>query len=99
MTNDLTHLTSAAFMSSVGKRTPIAARLSTVVHERGCAGLLPSPGLSWGASRAAAVAEGLGMHVTELACCLPRSPESLRDVRGFSVKFYTGTQLLYWAEI
>ena len=36
VTNDLTHLTAAAFMDSVGKRTPVAARLSTVVHPSGC---------------------------------------------------------------
>ena len=41
VTNDLTHLTAASFMSSVGKRTPVAARLSTVVHERGCARRCP----------------------------------------------------------
>lgn len=48
----MTDLCRADFLSSVGKRTPVAARFSTVVHPSG-------------------------------------SPESLRDVRGFSVKFYT----------
>lgn len=52
VTDDVTDLCRADFMSSVGKRTPVAARFSTVVHPAG-------------------------------------SPESLRDVRGFSVKFYT----------
>jgi catalase len=52
VTDDVTDLCRANFMSSVGKRTPVAARFSTVVHPAG-------------------------------------SPESLRDVRGFSVKFYT----------
>ena len=46
---DITDLTCAAFLSEIGKRTPVALRFSTVTHERG-------------------------------------SPESLRDVRGFSVR-------------
>lgn len=52
VTKDITSLSSADVFSEVGKKTPVAARFSTVVHERG-------------------------------------SPESLRDIRGFSVKFYT----------
>ena len=52
MTHDVTDQCDSDFLSEVGKRTPVATRFSTVVHERG-------------------------------------SPESLRDVRGFSVKFYT----------
>lgn len=48
----MTALCDADFLKEVGKRTPVATRFSTVVHERG-------------------------------------SPESLRDVRGYSVKFYT----------
>ncbi|KAK9814659.1 hypothetical protein WJX72_009344 [[Myrmecia] bisecta] len=52
VTHDVSHLTAAKFLNGVGKKTPVAARFSTVVHERG-------------------------------------SPESLRDVRGFSVKFYS----------
>lgn len=50
-THDISDLTFADFLQP-GKKTPVAARFSTVTHERG-------------------------------------SPESLRDVRGFSVKFYT----------
>ncbi|CAL5220763.1 g2827 [Coccomyxa viridis] len=52
VTKDITELSAAAFLKEIGKKCPVTARLSTVVHERG-------------------------------------SPESLRDVRGFSVKFYT----------
>jgi len=52
VTDDITDLTCADLFSEIGKRTPVAARFSTVTHERG-------------------------------------SPESLRDVRGLSVKFYT----------
>lgn len=52
VTKDITNLCSADLFSAVGKKTPVHARFSTVVHERG-------------------------------------SPESLRDIRGFSVKFYT----------
>lgn len=48
VTDDITDLTCADLFSEVGKQTPIAARFSTVTHERG-------------------------------------SPESLRDIRGFSV--------------
>ena len=51
-TKDITSLCAADVFSAVGKKTPVTARFSTVVHERG-------------------------------------SPESLRDIRGFSVKFYT----------
>lgn len=51
-THDITDLCSAEFLSEVGRKTPLIARFSTVVHESG-------------------------------------SPESLRDTRGFSVKFYT----------
>ncbi len=49
VTDDITDLTCADFLSDIGKRTPVALRFSTVTHERG-------------------------------------SPESLRDVRGFSVR-------------
>jgi len=52
VTHDVTDICKADFLKSVGKKTPVAARFSTVVHPAG-------------------------------------SPESLRDVRGFSVKFYT----------
>ncbi|KAK9798125.1 hypothetical protein WJX73_002661 [Symbiochloris irregularis] len=52
VTKDISALCAADLFSEVGKKTPVAARFSTVVHERG-------------------------------------SPESLRDIRGFSVKFYT----------
>ena len=51
-THDITNICSADFLSEVGRKTPLIARFSTVVHESG-------------------------------------SPESLRDTRGFSVKFYT----------
>ena len=51
-THDVTDICSAEFLSEVGRKTPLIARFSTVVHESG-------------------------------------SPESLRDTRGFSVKFYT----------
>lgn len=52
VTHDISDICKADFLNSVGKKTPVAARFSTVVHPSG-------------------------------------SPESLRDVRGFSVKFYT----------
>lgn len=52
VTHDVTDICKADFLKSVGKKTHVAARFSTVVHPAG-------------------------------------SPESLRDVRGFSVKFYT----------
>lgn len=52
VTHDVTDICRANLMSSVGKKTPVAARFSTVVHPSG-------------------------------------SPESLRDVRGFAVKFYS----------
>eukprot|EP00878_Enallax_costatus_P005114 GHUV01005376.1.p1 GENE.GHUV01005376.1~~GHUV01005376.1.p1 ORF type:complete len:403 (+),score=86.02 GHUV01005376.1:282-1490(+) len=52
VTHDVSDICKADFLSSVGKKTPVAARFSTVVHPAG-------------------------------------SPESLRDVRGFSVKMYT----------
>ena len=51
-THDIRDICSADFLSEVGRKTPLIARFSTVVHESG-------------------------------------SPESLRDTRGFSVKFYT----------
>lgn len=37
VTKDITKYSAADFLSSVGKKTPVTARLSTVVHERGCA--------------------------------------------------------------
>lgn len=52
VTADASDVTAAHFMGEVGRRVPVAARFSTVTHEKG-------------------------------------SPESLRDVRGFSVKMYT----------
>lgn len=52
VTDDASDVTMAHFMGEVGRRVPLAARFSTVTHEKG-------------------------------------SPESLRDVRGFSVKMYT----------
>ncbi|KAL8135777.1 catalase isozyme 1-like [Apium graveolens] len=52
VTHDITHLTCADFLRAPGVQTPVIARFSTVVHERG-------------------------------------SPETIRDPRGFAVKFYT----------
>ena len=52
LTHDISHLSCADLFTGVGKRTPVATRLSTVIHEKG-------------------------------------SPETMRDVRGFSTKFYT----------
>ena len=52
VTDDISEFTKADFMNTVGKKTPVAVRFSTVTMERD-------------------------------------SPESLRDVRGFSVKWYT----------
>jgi len=60
VTDDITDLTCADFLSDIGKRTPVALRFSTVTHERG-------------------------------------SPESLRDVRGFSVR--CGFQALWLSVI
>ena len=37
VTKDITNLSAAAFLSSMGKKTPLTARLSTVVHEKGYA--------------------------------------------------------------
>ena len=36
VTKDITDLSAAAFLKDVGKKCPVTARLSTVVHERGC---------------------------------------------------------------
>ncbi|WP_042352361.1 catalase KatA [Bacillus massiliigorillae] len=52
VTNDVTQYTKAAFLSEVGKRTPLFARFSTVAGELG-------------------------------------SSDTVRDPRGFAVKFYT----------
>ncbi|KAI0226197.1 catalase A [Massospora cicadina] len=52
VTKDITNLTIAKIFSSVGKRTPVFTRFSTVIQERG-------------------------------------SSDTVRDPRGFSVKFYT----------
>jgi catalase len=52
VTEDVTQWTNAAFLSQVGKRTPMFARFSTVAGELG-------------------------------------SPDTVRDPRGFSLKFYT----------
>ena len=52
VTEDVTEWTSAAFLSQVGKRTPMFARFSTVAGELG-------------------------------------SPDTVRDPRGFALKFYT----------
>jgi catalase len=52
ITHDISDVCCADVFKSKGKKTPVAARFSTVTHPKG-------------------------------------SPESLRDVRGFSVKFYT----------
>ena len=52
VTADVTHWTHAAFLSSVGKRTPVLLRFSTVAGEQG-------------------------------------SADSVRDPRGFALKFYT----------
>lgn len=35
VTKDITDLSAAAFLKDVGKKCPVTARLSTVVHERG----------------------------------------------------------------
>ncbi len=42
VTKDITKYSSADFLGSVGKKTPVTARLSTVVHEKGCA-VYPAP--------------------------------------------------------
>ena len=42
VTKNITDLSAAAFLKEVGKKTAVTARLSTVVHEAGCA-LLTSP--------------------------------------------------------
>ena len=52
VTHDISHLTCADLFRAPGVQTPVIARFSTVIHERG-------------------------------------SPESIRDPRGFAVKFYT----------
>lgn len=52
VTHDISHLTCADLFRGPGVQTPLIARFSTVIHERG-------------------------------------SPESIRDPRGFAVKFYT----------
>ncbi|GLT46057.1 hypothetical protein SLA2020_198450 [Shorea laevis] len=52
VTHDISHLTCADFLRAPGVQTPLIARFSTVIHERG-------------------------------------SPETIRDPRGFAVKFYT----------
>ena len=36
VTKDITDLSAAAFLKDIGKQCPVTARLSTVVHERGC---------------------------------------------------------------
>ena len=36
VTKDITELSAAAFLKEVGKKCPVTARLSTVVHEKGC---------------------------------------------------------------
>lgn len=51
-THDVSHLTCADLFRAPGTQTPVIARFSTVIHERG-------------------------------------SPETIRDPRGFAVKFYT----------
>jgi hypothetical protein len=52
VTHDISNLSCADVFRAPGVQTPIIARFSTVIHERG-------------------------------------SPETLRDPRGFAVKFYT----------
>jgi len=52
VTHDISHLTCADLFRAPGVQTPVIARFSTVIHERG-------------------------------------SPETIRDPRGFAVKFYT----------
>ncbi len=37
VTKDISKYSSADFMQDIGKKTPVTARLSTVVHEKGCA--------------------------------------------------------------
>jgi catalase len=43
VTNDVSHLTCADLFSSVGKRTPVTARFSTVIHFRGSSEGLRDP--------------------------------------------------------
>jgi len=43
VTNDVSHLTCADLFSSVGKRTPVTARFSTVIHPRGSSEGLRDP--------------------------------------------------------
>lgn len=43
VTKDITKYSAADFLQSVGKKTPVTARLSTVVHEKGCGQLTQDP--------------------------------------------------------
>jgi catalase len=43
VTNDVSHLTKAAFLNTVGKRTPMFLRFSTVAGERGAADTVRDP--------------------------------------------------------
>ena len=52
VTQDISHITSCNFLTGVGKKTPLLARISTVAGEKG-------------------------------------SPDTVRDIRGFAVKFFT----------
>ena len=96
VTKDITELSAAAFLKEIGKKCPVTARLSTVVHEKGCA--LHRADLFILLCNLSRIVDmlhrcaSLSRHVATLGPLpdkLCRSPESLRDVRGFSVKFYT----------
>jgi catalase len=43
VTHDITHLTCADFLRGVGVQTPLIARFSTVIHEKGSPETLPDP--------------------------------------------------------
>jgi catalase len=43
VTKDVTHLTKAAFLNTIGKRTPLFTRFSTVAGERGSADTVRDP--------------------------------------------------------
>ncbi len=96
VTKDITDLSAAAFLKEIGKKCPVTARLSTVVHERGCAIFFRSSvHILWQHNgtlcpQAEVLCQKIFMmRVPNKVATLCRSPESLRDVRGFSVKFYT----------
>ena len=93
VTKDITELSAAAFLKEIGKKCPVTARLSTVVHERGYA-IHALPALRSTGVLLCCCHVQVSVMLRDVAgtCLTPqlrRSPESLRDVRGFSVKFYT----------